>query len=373
MLYVDIPTAAELKALASHRDDLCVSIYLPTTPVTQDTDANRIEFRNLGKEAIRQLTEAGADKRRVAAVSEQIDDLVDDDEFWRFQAHSLAVLATPGHLHTFRVPSTLSPTVVVSDRFHLKPLLRAATFPNNGYVLALAEGAVRLVEVSADLPATAVNVQGMPKDAAGALGKATLNDRSPSGRIQGSEGQKVRLRQYARKVDTALRETLAGLEVPLVLAATEPLASIYRSVNTYPHLAEITLGGSPDRLTDADLAARARTVLDELYRTQIAAWAATFAARENQGRATTDLDGAARAATVGAVETMLVDIDAVVPGTVADADGAVTLASAPGPGGYGIVDEIARRVILSGGRVLGVRAADIPGGKPLAAILRYPA
>lgn len=95
-------------------------------------------------------------------------------------------------------------------------------------------------------------------------------------------------------------------------------------------------------------------------------------ARES-GPATTDLVMAARAATMGAVDTMLVDIDAVVPWTVDDADGAVTVASEPGSSRYGIVDEIARRVLLSGGRVLGVRAADIPGGKPVAAILRYPA
>ena len=373
MLHVDIPTAAELKSLASQRDDLCVSIYLPTTPVTQDTGMARIALKNLAKEAIRQLTEASADTRRVAAVSEHIDDLIDDHEFWRFQAHSLTVLVTPDHIHTFRVPNALSPSVVVSDRFHLKPLLRATTFPNNGYVLALSEGAVRLVEVSADLPATAVTVQGMPKDASGALGKATLNDRSPSGRIQGSEGQKVRLRQYARRVDAALRGTLAGLEVPLILAAAEPLASIYRSLNTYPHLARTTLSGSADELTDGELAARARAVLDGLYRADIVAWAALFATRENQGRATTDLAGAARAATMGAVDTMLVDIDAVVPGSVDESDGAITVAREPEPAGYGIVDEIARRVLLSGGRVLGVRAADIPGGKPLAAILRYPA
>ncbi len=373
MLYVDIPTAAELKSLASHRDDLCVSIYLPTTPLTQETDRDRLELKNLGKEAIRQLTEAGADKRRVAALSEHIDDLIDDDEFWRFQAHSLAVLTTPDHVHTFRVPSTLSSVVVVSDRFHLKPLLRATTFPNNGYVLAVAAGAVRLVEVAADLPATAVKVEGMPKDAPSAVGQSTINDRSPSGRIQGSEGHNVRLRQYARKIDAALRETLAGLQVPLILAAAEPIASVYRSVNTYPHLAETTMGGAPDKLTDAELAARARTALDDLYRAQVAAWAALFTTRENQGRATTDLAGAARAATMGAVDSMLVDVDAVVPGTVDDVDGSVTLAPESDASNYGIVDEIARRVLLMGGRVLGVRQDDIPGGKPLAAILRYPA
>jgi uncharacterized membrane protein len=36
MLYVDIPSVADLKSLAAHRDDICVSIYLPTTPVSQE-------------------------------------------------------------------------------------------------------------------------------------------------------------------------------------------------------------------------------------------------------------------------------------------------------------------------------------------------
>jgi hypothetical protein len=69
-------------------------------------------------------------------------------------------------------------------------------------------------------------VPGLPTDAASAAGKASIADRSPSARLQGSEGQKVRLRQFARKVDQALRGVLTGLELPLILAATEPLESI---------------------------------------------------------------------------------------------------------------------------------------------------
>jgi Bacterial archaeo-eukaryotic release factor family 11 len=124
----------------------------------------------------------------------------------------LAVLVTADMLRTFRLANALSPMVAVSDRFHLKPLLRAITFPNSAFVLALSENAVRLVEIHADLPA--VKLEGLPKDAASAVGKSTLNDRSPSGRIHGSEGQNVRFRQYARQVDAALRPVLAGRETP---------------------------------------------------------------------------------------------------------------------------------------------------------------
>jgi Bacterial archaeo-eukaryotic release factor family 11 len=197
--------------------------------------SDSIQFKNLAKEAIRELTEAGADKSRMATLSEHLDGLIDDPEFWRFQANSLAVLATPSNIRTFRAASALSPSVVVSDRFFLKPLLRAVSFRNSCYVLALAEGSVRLVEVSADLPATAIKVEGLPKDAKNAAGRSTVINRS-MGRLQGGEGQKVLFRQYARRVHAALRDLLAGSDLPLILAANEPLASIYPSVNTYPHL-----------------------------------------------------------------------------------------------------------------------------------------
>src|SRR3546814_8877787 len=105
MLYVDIPTSADTMALTAHRREACVSIYLRTTPLTQETKADRIELKNLTRHAIEQLQEAGVDKRRTANVAEQLDDLIDDDEFWRFQAHSLAIFATPENLRTFRVPN----------------------------------------------------------------------------------------------------------------------------------------------------------------------------------------------------------------------------------------------------------------------------
>ncbi len=280
------------------------------------------------------------------------------------------MLATPDNVQTFRLPSALESVVEVADRFFLKPLMRSVAFPNACYVLALDQGPPRLIEVSAGLPAEEVKLSELPRDAASSVGKGSISKRAPIGRIQGSEGQKVRLRQFARAVDTALRAFLHGKDVPLILAATEPIEPIYRSVNTYPHLAKQFIAGSPVDATDAQLAERARPILDGIYAEQLADWAARYDALESDGRTTSDIAQAARAATAGAVESILVDIDEIVHGTVA-ADGAVTFANGPGPGTYGVVDEIADRVILNGGQVLAVRKADIPAGKSLAAILRY--
>lgn len=368
MLHVDIPTRADIESLIVDRGPARVSLYLPTTPLTQQAQADRIELKNLAGKALSQLD--GHDKREVKALEELLFDLVDDDEFWAVQANGLAVFATPGELRTFRLPTRLQPIAEVSDRFHIKPLLRVVTVPQSAFVIALTPDSVRTVEVSPDLPAAAFKVEGMPKSAASAAGRASIKERSPSGRIQGAEGMKVRLAQYARKVDQSLREFLAGRELPLILVATEPMASIYRSVQSYPRLAATTIATNPDALSDAELAASARGVLDELFRDELAGIQALFEQRKGEHRTTTDLAQAARAATHGAVQKLLVDIDDVLPGTVGD-DGAVVLASGPSAASYGVVDEIAARALLTGARVLGVRRADIPGGGSLAAILRY--
>lgn len=372
MMYVDVPTNDEMEALARHRSDLCVSITLPTTPITADTDGDRILLGNLVRDALAQADAAKIDRRRVEATAEALADLVDDDDFWRVQARSLVVYATPDEVRTYRVPSALTAQVAVSDRFHLKPLLLARTFPHACRVLALAIGGARLLEISADLPTAEIRVPDLPRDAASAVGKASIGQRSFSGRLGGSEGRTVRMRQYARKVEAALRGVLASADVPLVLAAAEPIASIYRSVNTYPHLLPEGVDGNPEGEADGALATAARNVLDRAYAGQLAEWRDLYHEREANGRATKDIAHAARAATFGMIDTVMVDMDRAIPGTVDDESGAVTFAEGASAVSYGVADEIARRALLAGGRVLSVRSGDIPGGGDLAAILRYP-
>ena len=371
ILHTDIPTRAEVNRLLATRNPASVSLYLATDPVSGG-DAERTELRNLGAEAVRQLQAAGTARSEVEAIEEELADLIEDDDFWRYRARSLATFLTPEHTFTFRLPNRLQSAVEVSDRFYVKPLLRVMTFPQTAFVLALTHNTVRLIEVSADDAPEEVRLPDMPKDAPSFAGKASLGDRSPDRRIQGSEGLKVRLRQYARAVDQALRPFLSGLEVPLILAATGSLDSIFRSVSSYPHLAPYSITGNADTMSDGELAAGARQVLDALYAEQLEATQRLFEQRRAEGRGLTDVGDVARAATYGAVDTVLVDIDAALPGSVDEATGAVSLADAPGPDRYGVLDEIARRAWMANGNVLAVRREDIPGEGSVAAILRYP-
>lgn len=371
MLYVDIPPLSEIRRLAGIRVDGCVSIYLPTTPETANIGAARIAFGNLIRSAREKLQASGLDKRRRTEITDALTAVADDDAFWEMQANSLAVLAAPGVLRTYRLATAVSETVAVTDRFLLKPLLRALAFPQTALILALSENDIRLIEIFPDRPPSAIRVPGMLRDAAAAAGRASVNNLTQHTRIANAEGQTVLLRKYARKVDAALRAILAGGETPLILAAAQPLDGIFRSMSGAPNLLPHGIATSPDRMSESELAAAARPVLDEHYRAEVKAANALFEARENDRRATTRLDEAALAATRGAIELLMVDIDGIVPGTVSD-DGVVRLAGQGAPDAYDVVDEIASRAIQTGAKLLAVRAADLPGNAPLAAVLRYP-
>ncbi|SFF25647.1 hypothetical protein SAMN04488523_1407 [Sulfitobacter brevis] len=372
MLYVDIPTNPEIRALIETRADACVSIYLPTTPETQNVTLSRISFGNLTRTALEQLDAAGFDKRRRAVLEEHFLALDEDNDFWRLQANGLAVLATPDSLRTFRLATEVTKTVEVSDRFRLKPLMRAMAFPQHAFVLALSENDVRLVEVFADHPATTLNLPALPDSATDATGRASINNPGMGTGHGNAQGQKWLLLKYLRKVDAALRPVLAGRETPLILAATEPLGPIFRAVNSYPGLLAEGISASPDRMSESALASAARLVLDGHYAARIETATALFHERAGSHRAISDLQAVARAATFGAVELLLVDIDEVVPGTVGETDGTVALATKPGAASYGVIDEITGRAILAGGKVLAVRREDMPDGAAVAAILRYP-
>jgi hypothetical protein len=391
MLHIDIPTLAEFKALAQIKGETCVSLYLPTSHLGTDAKFNRTAFKDLAREALSQLREAGTDKKKLSVFEERFEhlagpeqDVQDEDkirklqrakpdpieQFWHYQANGLAVLATPDVMRTFRLPNRPKPLAEVADRLHLTPLIRAMTSPHDVYVLALAEESVRLIRAFANFPPQRLQVPDLPSSAEDATHRPSIHVRAPRRRLQNLEGEKVLLHQYVRKVEHAVHAALAEQNAPLVLAAEEPVASMFRSLNTYPRLADEMIEGNPDLVTDAELEDAAIPILDRLYARELKAVIARYEELKPR-RATTDVSYAAHAATAGAVDQLLVDLDAVIPGLVSDIDGSVTYSATDDAETYSVVDEIARRALYTGARVMGARKEELPGQAPLTAILRY--
>ena len=124
-------------------------------------------------------------------------------------------------MRTFRLPYRPKPLAEVSNRFHLTPLIRAMTSPQDIFVLALTEKGVRLLHVFVNLPPTRIHVPDLPHDAEEVARRASIRERNQKGHLEGSEAAKFLLYKFARRVDQALLSVLAERAAPLVLAADE--------------------------------------------------------------------------------------------------------------------------------------------------------
>lgn len=360
-----------IEALARVREAGCVSLYVPASPLGADADLARIGLKDVLRDAVTQLEAAGADESVVGAVVASVTALLEDPAAWRHQWHGLVVLASPTRIVAHPLPVTVSASAHVADRFHLTPLLAAVHAADAFLVLALAQDSVRLVAVGADDSASSLEVPGMPADLRSTTALDLTNDRQTYAHLQTSEDPKLRMLEYSRAIDRALNDDPGVPDWPLVIAAAEPLASIFRSASTRPGLVPTILDGNPERSSDHDLAAGGRPHVAALRARESEHLAADYEENVGAGRTATDLSDVARSATEGAIRTLFFDGDADVPGRVDERAGTITPEQQDDADDYCIVDEVVRRALLTGALLVPSTAVPVPGGGPVAAILRY--
>ncbi|MBF2018141.1 MAG: hypothetical protein IGS23_23680 [Rivularia sp. T60_A2020_040] len=369
MLYKDTIREKQLLKLAAQRG-VCVSIFLPTTPLTQDAQADRIVLKNLSKAAMEQA-EAIADKRQIQAMTDYLEDLQTDDEFWQFQANGLAILLTPESIKTYRLAYTVEEAAEVSDRFYLKPLMSALQ-TMSAYLLGISQKSVKLYEFTAAQQLEQLDVSDLPADFSEVTKRTLQRDRAPAGKLQGDEGAEILQRQFLRAVESAVRPIVSGSDMPLVLATTKEFQAMYQSLNSYDMLAEQGIDGSVEGLPEEEIRQGMLPIVKALRQQRIQQWIELYYQRQNESRTIANLATIAKLALRGQVSHLLVESDQVQYGTLSDL-GEITMSDNRSAETYDLIDEIVVRVLENGGEILGVRQGeDVPEElMPIAAVLRW--
>jgi hypothetical protein len=370
MIYTDIPSPREFERLTEIRAEQCVSIYLPTHAVTSEAAEDRIAYKNLVKESATQMRDGEVDKRTAAAIVEELESLSDDDDLWQHLSDTLAVFATPDSLRTFRLHVPLHQQAQVSDRFHLKPLLAAMSASSGYYILALALGSVKLIEVTAN-KALVVKVANLPKDISHAVKRNLPKDPAPAGRIQGGEGDKVLLRQYCRIIDRAIRPVINRRGQPLVLACVDHVGHVFEGISAYPHIGGEFISGNPEHMSPDQLRAAADPIVAQLMSAPVQEANERFLQLQGTGKASADIEVLGPAAISGLIDTLIVQLGAPVYGTMDSATGTIKAADGPSADSYDVLDKIASMTIKFGGTVFAVEQDDMPVDTPAAGVLRY--
>ena len=68
-----------------------------------------------------------------------------DYDFWQHQSDGLAIFLSSNRVRRYRLPLNFEELMVVTDHFHIKPLLPLFTGDGQFYILALSQNEVRLL------------------------------------------------------------------------------------------------------------------------------------------------------------------------------------------------------------------------------------
>ena len=117
----------------------------PPTGAAPRLNRDPIRLKNLIRRAEESLVAAGIRRPDASEVLRPARELIEDEAFWRHQSDGLALFLRTGWFRCYRLPLRFEETVVVSDRFHVSPLLPLLSGDGRFFVLALSENEARLL------------------------------------------------------------------------------------------------------------------------------------------------------------------------------------------------------------------------------------
>jgi hypothetical protein len=383
---MDALSKDELVALTGEQNGWRVSLYMPTHRHIPETEQDPIRFKNLLREAEERLIAGGLRAPEARELLQPAQKLEGDASFWRFQSDGLALFLSANLFRAYRLPIRFKEMVVVTTRFHLKPLLQTMAGDGRFFVLALSQKQVRLLEGTA-YSVSEIKLDHVPESLAEILGvydfEKQLQFHSPStvgfgkqgtifhGHGAGADDAKDKLLQYFRQIDEGLRELLKDEKAPLVFAGVDYLFPIYKEANSYPRLLEEMIAGNPESLKAEALRQEAWAIAQPVILKGQREAEAKYRQLAGTGRASNQLAEIAPAAFNGRVESLFVAVGAQRWGSF-DLDRAeIHLREEPQPGDEDLLDFSALQTFLNGGAVYTVEPENVPGGGLLAAVFRY--
>ncbi len=383
----------EIKTLIEQPKGNCVSIYMPTHPAGPEVRQDPIRFKNLVREAEARLIDAGLTQEDAIALLEKSQE-IDTQEFWeQMGEQGLAIFISEGIFRYYPLPIDFQELVVVTDRFHIKPLLPILNGNGRFYILALSQQDVRFFE-GTRYSVNEVEVENLPKSLDEALQRddtakegqfriatskgGTSNPFSQPGSFhgQGSPDRDRRqedILQFFQIVDRALHEKLKLQKAPLVLAGVEYLLPVYRQANTYQHLMDEAIAGNPEILSAQELHDQAWPIVEADFQKSQQAVLEQFHELfgGDTGKASNNLQEVISAAYYQRVDSLLVAVGQQQWGLFDPTSETVYLHPEKEAGDEDLLDFVAAHTLLNGGTVYAVPFEEIPYSTAVAAIYRY--
>jgi hypothetical protein len=274
---IQLPTRSEILTLGTTQQPHGLSIYSGYLPPSSPNNPNRIQFKNLLKEARRLLADKKYSERDIAAFLEPADKLLSGEEFRVGHDHSLGVFIGQDFFRYYRLPSTsIESSIQLGRHFNVQPILDLIDTNLSYFLLCLSHNNIQLLRgdrysikpLELDRMPTnmeqSLRIDEYPKEiqthsvAPTVIGKGSEQFH---GQYNARQVDKDMLVRFFRKINTRLARELKGQNIPLILAGVEYLLPLYRQVNTYAHLVDRDIIGNVELAPLLQLQQQAATIV----------------------------------------------------------------------------------------------------------------
>jgi hypothetical protein len=379
--------SGDLDQFVHATDGPFVSIYLPADGKGAESHQNPTRFRNLIRSAESQLKGRGVDESAISEILAPARRLLDRPSVWESLGEGLAVLLSPGLTWSCDVPRPRADLAVVGPRFHVIPLIEWLARDFAYFVLAVSQNRARLLRIRRNNLVEEA-VPELPNDM-----RSSLNLDTPQGQFQTHTGQpaspgkegvvfhgqggapdesKQEVANYLRLVERAVSRFLVGRKEPLAFVGVDYLFPIYREMNQYARLLPSGVASNPDHFSAEELRTHTWPLIERVVRQNAEAAVQGYWNMVSHGRTANRLEDMLPASEAGAVETLLIDPSTTRYGSF-DADAGKTRTSdRPGVDDEDLINVAAVSVLRHRGDVVVAPDGHVPGGGPLAAVLRFP-
>lgn len=385
---------ATIENLANTKDELCVSIFLPTTKMPDRRVENIIRLNNLVGEAKQILGDRdknNTDRNKLFKKLNEQSDVLTSNEM----NAGMAIFVSNSITASFCLPVEVDERVSVGNRFRIKDLLYAKQESINYNLLILTESSSRLYEgfnnslreIKNGFPLTHMIAESSvekiqsssPEPRWVGSGKREL-----SGDAQVTSGtyipnmdaiQEERLKQFFRQVDNELTKQLKTNSLPVILLTVEENASIFKDISKNSDVIVDVVHGSFELATESQLAEIVKPALERYKKAQkMCSLAALDTAKSNKTLRAGIYECWYHARN-GRVAKLFVERDASISGYETkqrnfyiSKEGEAAIDSREVPDAY---DELVAKVFSNSGEVTFVEPGTLEEYLKVAAILRY--
>lgn len=360
------------------RGGVCISIYQPTHKNKSENALDKIMFKNQVQKAERSLAQKFSN-REIEEILDPLYKLDQDNEFWNKTKDGLAIFLNKNKCVIYKLDRELKELTVVSDSFHIKPLIRVFQSADKYYVLGLNRKTFKLyygdryglteIEFAEDIPIEITDV----------LGDQYTSPHisiSKGGTMYGTGSKKDEIEKdierYLRYIDKFIWENYSKpTGAPLVLAALKEYQGEFRKISGNKYLIEKGIDKDFESLDINTIREESWKIIEAIYLNKTAELVELYNNGKSKELASDNLEDVSKKATEGRVGTVLLESDKLIPGKIDLNTGDIERKPIEDVETDDVLDDIAELVLKSKGEVVMLPKERMPTESGVAAIFRY--